>query len=143
MLSVNGFSFYSPNILSNGFSSYSPTILSNAFSSYSPNIWLNAFGSYSPNILLSAFSSYRPKILSNTFSSYSPNILSLSEELKALMLDLPIAADPYIYFVESVGQDKPVHSCRLILPCTIHCSVMNLCERNSIQCHLTIGNMLV
>ena len=48
---------------------------------------------------------------------------------------------PCISFAESVGQDQPAHTCRLILPCTLRCLIAsdtaNFCYRNLIQWHLS------
>ena len=50
-------------------------------------------------------------------------------------LNLSCHSLPWIYFVESVNQDQPAHTCSLILPCTLRYSVITLCQRKSIQCH--------
>ena len=84
---------------------------------------MQAFSSF-PTMLYKAFSSGSLKVCKNLISIHLFVSFTLILPLWTVVL----------FFVE---QDQPAHTCSLILLCTLHHSIINICLQNPFQSRLT------
>ena len=77
------------------------------------------------------YSSKDPSIfVHNTFDCYGVfNQQNYSSKGPSMFVQSNTFLRPWVYFADSVEQDQPAHTCSLILPCTLRCSIISFCER--------------